>query len=307
MSLELSESVLAARGERNRVAADRPVASFLEDEWVTSDSSKRALTVLIANRECPWRCVMCDLWQNTLTRSVSTSDIETQLQHAAGMNAGNFQWLKFYNSGSFFDRAAIPTKARDVVLRFCRGLERLIVENHPGLARREVVEFAARLHPVRLEVAMGLETANPRILERLNKGFDLNDFRKACQLLESGGIDMRAFVLVRPPWSYSDQAALEDIRQTAALAADCRVGTLTLIPTRGGSGLMKQLENQGHFSEPGLDLLKDAALMARGNFPGRVQVDTWDLERFRSTRKSTSGHRAGFEYFNRHGEFPTRT
>ena len=38
--------------------------------------------VFLTNRECPWRCVMCDLWKNTLAESVPIGAIPAQIDFA---------------------------------------------------------------------------------------------------------------------------------------------------------------------------------------------------------------------------------
>ena len=71
--------VLAQRPPRNVLDPWKPYGFFIEDEL--SDESKvvKVATVLLTNRECPWRCVMCDLWRNTLTETVPLGAIPTQI------------------------------------------------------------------------------------------------------------------------------------------------------------------------------------------------------------------------------------
>jgi len=64
-------------------------------------------TIFLTNRECPWRCVMCDLWKNTLIDSVPLGAIPSQIDYALARLPAARQ-IKLYNSGSFFDTQAIP-------------------------------------------------------------------------------------------------------------------------------------------------------------------------------------------------------
>ncbi len=64
-------------------------------------------TVFLTNRECPFRCLMCDLWRNTLTETVPVGAIPAQIDHAL-LRLPPAKQLKLYNSGSFFDPHAIP-------------------------------------------------------------------------------------------------------------------------------------------------------------------------------------------------------
>ena len=64
-------------------------------------------TLFLTNRECPYRCLMCDLWKNTLTETVPIGAIPAQIDYALGQLPPARQ-IKLYNSGSFFDPHAIP-------------------------------------------------------------------------------------------------------------------------------------------------------------------------------------------------------
>ena len=49
---------------------NQPHSFFLEDERSENGNIVRSGAILLTNKECPWRCVMCDLWKNTTTTSV---------------------------------------------------------------------------------------------------------------------------------------------------------------------------------------------------------------------------------------------
>ena len=63
-----------------------------------------------------------------------------------------------------------------------RGFERVIVECHPAFVSERCVAFRHLLGG-RLEVAMGLETAHPEVLEKLNKRMTLEQFAAAASFL----------------------------------------------------------------------------------------------------------------------------
>jgi uncharacterized Fe-S cluster-containing MiaB family protein len=125
---------------RNEVDPFRPYAFFSEEERSESGEIVPVSTVFLTNRECPWRCLMCDLWRNTLTQSVPSGAIATQLDYALAQLALNAQFeshvpparhIKLYNSGSFFDNAAIPREDYAELAARLRSFERVIVESHP--------------------------------------------------------------------------------------------------------------------------------------------------------------------------------
>ena len=139
---------------------------------------------------------MCDLWKNTLLDKVPVGGIPAQIEYAltslgCGEQGGETieqnrlldncrpQQIKLYNSGSFFDRAAIPPQDYQAIAEQLGFAERVIVESHPRLIGKRALDFRDLLEGS-LEVAMGLETAHPETLERLNKKFDLNQFAAAA-------------------------------------------------------------------------------------------------------------------------------
>ncbi len=64
-------------------------------------------TLFLTNRECPFPCVMCDLWKNTLTESVQPGDIPGQILFAL-RELAPADSIKLYNSGNFFDPQSYP-------------------------------------------------------------------------------------------------------------------------------------------------------------------------------------------------------
>ena len=64
-------------------------------------------TIFLTNRECPWKCLMCDLWKNTLEDSVPPGAIPEQIREALRV-LPPARRIKLYNAGSFFDGRAVP-------------------------------------------------------------------------------------------------------------------------------------------------------------------------------------------------------
>jgi len=271
--------VLGHRGARNVVHADRPYAFFVEEEAGPSGDVGPVATIFLTNRECPYRCVMCDLWRNTLAVSVPSGAIARQIDVAlAALPAA--ATVKLYNSGSFFDHRAIPPDEYEAIARRLRGFDRVIVECHPSLVGDDVLRFRDLLEG-RLEVAMGLETAHPAVLEQLNKRMTLESYIAATERLRGYGVDTRAFVLVQPPFLPAAEAVDWAVR-SAAFAFEHGAGAVSLIPVRAGNGALDAMVADGSFREPHLSTLEDAFDAALALGAGRVFADTWDLARFSS-------------------------
>jgi len=224
---------------------------------------------------------MCDLWKNTLTESVAPGMIPAQIDHAVsllGEETRSACHIKLYNSGSFFDRGAIPKEDYPEIARRVRSFSRVILECHPKLVTDEVLRFRD-LIGTQLEIAMGLETANPETLARLNKGMTLDDFAKATAFLRDKDIGVRAFILLKPPFT-TEGEGVTWAKRSIDFAFDAGVNVACIIPTRLGNGAVDALAAHGEFSQPRLSSLEDVLDYGLGLERERVFADLWDLQRF---------------------------
>ena len=249
---------------RASLDAFSPWAFLAEKERSRAGQVVGVSTIFLSNRECPWRCVMCDLWKNTLAEAVPVGAIPAQIEHAlARLPAARH--VKLYNSGSFFDPRAIPVADYPAIAALVARFEHVIVESHPALIGGDCLRFRDFLSG-RLEVAMGLETVHPEVLPRLNKGMTLDQFRKAAEFLRTNGVDVRTFILVKPPFMRDDEA-VEWACRSVDFAFDCGASVATLIPTRGDS-------------PPSIAMLEESVEYGIALGKGRVFADLWDLRRF---------------------------
>lgn len=401
--------ILERRVSKHRLDPHRAYGAFVEEEPDGLGGTVSVATILLTNRECPWKCVFCDLWINTLDETVSAGAIAEQLR-AALADLPPARWIKLYNAGSFFDPRAIPPGEFPAIADLLTPFERVIVESHPALihggasshvlslrdrlrnrtstptsrdsspdragdrparsvdasdssaaahypdcvpletdapevgpsSRLEAVKALEAVHPHallaknldrnslsrkapspgvaperggelfatldglarsaacspkvsptlpssprddsrRLEVAMGLETVHALALERMNKGMTLDDFARAADVLRRAEIDLRAFVLVQPPFVPPDEAVFWALR-SIDFAREHGARLVALIPTRGGNGAMEALRETGDFVPPRLSTLEeslDRALEGVAQHGGPIVVaDLWDLDRF---------------------------
>ncbi len=233
-------------------------------------------TIFLTNRECPFRCLFCDLWKNTTDERVPDGAIVAQIDWALA-RMPPVKHLKLYNSGNFFDAQAIPPADLPRIAERLAQFETVIVECHPKLVGRMCFEFQRQLRP-RLQVAMGLETANPEVLARLNKQMTLDDFAQAANRLREHDIDIRAFILLRPPF-LDEAAGLHWAKRSLDFAFGAGVECCVVIPTRGGNGAMEELQAAGSFSPPALESLEAAVEYGIAFGRGRVFADLWDIEK----------------------------
>lgn len=296
-----SRWIIESRDQRSRVQLDprRPVDFWVEEERQADGTVEAGITILIVNRECAWRCVMCDLWKHTTERAVGPGDVPAQIEFAlASIGSGARGWIKLYNAGSFFDAGAIPAADHPEIARLCRGFSRVIVESHPRLVGGSVWRFRDLIEG-RLEVAMGLETANEEVLGRLNKRFGLSDYDVAAGALGRMDCGLRTFLLVQPPFMKSAEAE-EWACRSIDHAQGCGSDPVVVIPTRIGNGAMERLMATGDFELPGLAMLERVVSYGVGKRQGRVFSDLWDLERWVAVTGDGEGIRERLQRMNRH-------
>jgi archaeosine synthase beta-subunit len=288
--------IIAQRPQRETVDVLKPRSFFLEQERAADGRTLSSAVVLLTNKECPWRCLMCDLWKHTVTRTVPVGAIPRQVAYALAYLGAPPEQLKLYNSGSFFDSAAIPPTDYPAIARIISFARNVVVESHPRLVGGRALALRDMLSGS-LEVAMGLETIQPEVLPRLNKRCEPADFARAAAYLRKEGIAVRVFVLVQPPF-VKEQEGLQWTVKSSQFAYSCGATAVSLIPTRTGNGALDELMRLGEFSPPGLSTLERAFELVLELKAGRVFADTWDLAQFSSCSICLDRRRLRLEAMN---------
>jgi len=290
LQIETLRSVKAVLNPRRAIGVIREIEAtgsangagiFVRLPPATAD----VLSLFLTGAECVFRCVMCDLWKHTLDHPTEIGAIAEQVRHAIATgppcrasSPQSSKWIKLYNSSNFFDPRCVPREDWDDIAAATLAFDRVIVENHPNLVGKEVAQFASLISG-QLEVAMGLETVFEPSLRLLNKQMTLDDFQRASQRLLADGCDLRAFVLIQPP----GMLALDSVQWALAsfqFAQQCGARHVSLIPTRGGNGIMESLAQHGKFEPPNAQCVEDCfdqAIALAGSTV--VTVDLWDFDR----------------------------
>lgn len=269
--------IVAVRPERAAVDPWLPYAYFSETEHTAAGVIEPVSTLFLTNRECPFRCLMCDLWQHTTAEDTPRGAIPAQIRHALD-RLPPARHVKLYNNGNFFDRRAIPPEDHPAIAELVCDFQTVIVENHPKLSTDDCLRFRDRLTG-EFEIALGLETIHPEVLPALNKRMTVADFDRAARFLRSHGIELRTFLLLKPPFLEEDDAVEWTLRSLDH-AVDQGVRVCSIVPVRAGNGMMEDLQQQGHFSLPRLSSLERVLAQGLARRRGRVFVDLWDVEKF---------------------------
>jgi hypothetical protein len=268
--------IMERRSPREEHDPEKPYAFLVEEERFANGEIGSVATIFLTNRECPWRCVMCDLWRNTLSETVPPGAIPRQIAYALSRLPAARQ-IKLYNSGSFFDPHAIPPEDYPAIASLVGRFERVILESHPALVGDRCFHFQ-QLLGCELEVAMGLETVHPVALEKLNKRMTLEQYAASAERLHAHGIALRSFILVQPPFMRPDETLYWTCR-SIDFAFNCGASVITLIPTRAGNGAMDELTMAEQFAPPDLSILGEVFEYGVGLARGRAFVDLWDIAR----------------------------
>ncbi|MGB5436254.1 MAG: hypothetical protein WBM98_10225 [Maribacter sp.] len=277
VTISNNKRIVSERGDKNKVDQNRPYAWLVEKERSLSGIIDDTAIIFLTNKECPFKCLMCDLWKNTTDQSVPIGAIPGQIAWALAQMPPA-KHIKLYNSGSFFDEKAIPVADYKAIALLLENFETVIVESHPKFITEKCLRFRDMLKP-ELHVAIGLETANPDVLEKLNKQMTTGDFCESVGFLSQNDIKSRAFILLRPPFLSEDEG-IYWAKKSIDFAFECGVECCTVIPVRGGNGAMELLHEAGQFEAPKIQSLETVLEYGIKLGSGRVFADIWDLSIF---------------------------
>jgi radical SAM enzyme (TIGR01210 family) len=269
--------IVASRGNKNHVDPLKPYGWLVEKERTVSGSIEDTGIIFLTNRECPFHCLMCDLWKNTTDVTATIGTIPDQIRFAMEKMPA-VRHIKLYNSGSFFDTRAIPEEDYKEIASLLKNCETVIVESHPRLINEKCVRFRDMLVPV-LHVAMGLETVNREILSKLNKQMTPEDFSNSAGFLTKYGIYSRAFILLGLPL-LTESESIFWAERSIDFAFTSGVECCTIIPVREGNGAMDLIKERGDFTLPDILSLEKVLEYGIGLNKGRVFADVWDLAHF---------------------------
>jgi len=288
--------IVAARGSRSPLDPAKPYAYFVEREHSSAGEIEDVAAVFLTNKECPFRCVFCDLWQKTLPDRIADGLVAGQVEWALE-NLPDASHVKLYNAGSFFDPEAIPGADLPRIAELLIGKRSAIVECHPRFVDDRCISFAKTIAPVQLEIAMGLETVDPEVLPRIKPSMTLDDFDDAARFLKDNGIKMRAFILLGPP-GHIGRERTDWAKRSIDHAFSMGVGCCVVIPVRPGNGIVDALAAQGLYATTNLAELQSVVEYGIGLGGGRVFADLWDVEQFATCPHCSAARATALEQMN---------
>ncbi len=272
-----SRWILKQRGQRRTVNPKLAYATLHEPELDAEGIVQPTNILFLTNTECPYRCLMCDLWKDTLQTPTAPGAIPHQIAAALAVLPAATQ-IKLYNAGSFFDPQAIPLQDHAAIAQLCTPFQRVVVECHPSLIGERTLAFSRQI-PGKLEVAVGLETAHAPSLKLLNKGFTLDTFRRKAEFLINNNIDLRVFLLVKTPFM-TEAEGVEHAIHSVDYSIECGASVCVVIPVRAGNGAVEAIAAETGWQPPRLHSLEAVHRYGVGLNKARVFADLWDSHRF---------------------------
>lgn len=208
------------------------------DDWINKSRIRKkptkALTVVLRARGCAHArrkgpCKFCSFhrFAEKDPKMVTPQALKAQLlpllrKHK--LEEEGIGELRIYNGGSLFaDEEITPEERKEIFSTVVRyPFRRLLIESRPEFVEREKVQEAKRiLGEMELEVAIGLETADDALRVRLRKDFTREDFEKAVCILAECGVDVGAYLLLKPVLM-SEEKAKEDALASLLYLAELR-------------------------------------------------------------------------------------
>lgn len=211
-----------------------------------------SLTVILRTRGCRWRgCTMCGYASEGV--AATADDLIFQFREAARRIVPEVRVVKLYTSGSFLDPLEMPVEARRSILSFLAavpGVKRLVFESRPEYVTREAVEEC--VSSIDTEIGIGLESSSDLIREHLiRKGFSLDDFIRASNIIHSCGGRVKAYLLQKPIGLSEGEAIRDAVASTRAASAYADIISLNLCNVQRGTHL-ERLWERGEYRPPWL-------------------------------------------------------
>ncbi|MEE2935120.1 MAG: Fe-S oxidoreductase [Planctomycetota bacterium] len=271
------------------LSADSPYHVVRELEPDGHGGQVETTAIFLTASRCPIGCSMCDLHRFTLDKSTPVGAIPRQIRRGLnGSSRGAADgpsrrssdgcasggWVKLYNSGNFFDPQSIPASDYGEIAKLCGGFERVIVENHPRFGEERLKQFQKDLRQP-LEVAVGLETVQPRWLARMKKQMTRDQFDRYAAQLHQLRIDLRVFLIVGVP-GVEIKEAIRWARLSLRHAIRAGARHVSMIPARDGNGWGPAAGPLPSFS---LDDWLDFQATVIADAGGRtvVTLDLWEM------------------------------
>lgn len=122
--------------------------------------------------------------------------------------------LELYVSGSFFDDEEVSFDSRLQIMRLLQdsSIREVVLESRPEFITEENLRALSNaIDRTKVTIAIGVETMDDRVRNRLSKGFSTRDFINSMGTIARFGMRVQAYLLLNPPAINNDKNAVADI------------------------------------------------------------------------------------------------
>ncbi|WP_337861103.1 archaeosine biosynthesis radical SAM protein RaSEA [Ferroplasma sp.] len=248
--------------------ADKPVSIWKELDRLRGYPEK-TMVCIFRTTGCAWykftACSMCGYFNDT-----SPEIVDENLMHQVDTlydSLNDIKVLKIFTSGSFLDPNEVHPAVRDYFIDRIKGkVDKLLVESRTEYIKPETLQ-PFKNAGIDLRIAIGLESADDYIMKySVNKGSTLKKFIDAATILQKEKIELRTYLLFKPPF-ISEKKAIEDIEKSVAIvspySADISINPMNIQKNT----LVEKLWRKGLYRPPRLHSLAKILVDLGSQYP----------------------------------------
>jgi radical SAM enzyme (TIGR01210 family) len=196
----------------------QPVRCWSEKD-VLNGKIVNAYVIILRTRGCSWAltsgCTMCGYFNDSMFIDVSEKDLRSQFEKAM-QKYKDEKIVKLFTSGSYLDPYEISISMQNEILSILtERAEKISVESRPEYITEKRLTAIQKIVALKeFEIGIGLETSNDLVREKtINKGFTFHDYKKATRLLKKHKMNVKTYVLMKPPF-LTEKESLDDCIRT---------------------------------------------------------------------------------------------
>lgn len=199
---------------------NKPVSIWKEMDRLNGYPEK-TMVCIFRTTGCAWykfsACSMCGYFNDT-SPDIVDENIMKQIDILYD-SLNDVRALKIFTSGSFLDPHEVHPEVRDYFFERMKGkIDKILVESRTEYIRKDILD-SIKKYKIDLRIAIGLESADDYIMKySVNKGSTLKKFIDAAQLLKNENVELRTYLLFKPPF-ISEKMAMDDIKNSVKIAA----------------------------------------------------------------------------------------
>jgi len=201
----------------------RPVSFWSEKDTINKEIVD-TFVIIFRTRGCSWAlksgCSMCGYFNDSSFVDISDEDLFSQYTKAMERYKDQ-RFVKIFNSGSFLDDSEISEKVRNKILNDLQNkTEKISFESRPEYITKKSIAEVKKVYTNKIEIGIGLETADDKLRKNIiNKGFTYKIFKNSVDILQKNDIDVKTYVLIKPPF-LTEKQAIEDAIKTVEKIKD---------------------------------------------------------------------------------------